>query len=301
MLEYSDEIQAYIDEVSDPYTIDFSESSFPNRPLDAARNSQEYELALKDLNKEHNRKAAEEATDFIMSLNLKELSLESLEETCIEELQNYAEMEDAQLVSYTVNIPKSNLQSAVAASVPEGYNFFGTFGGRDFYYYYPSTASVKTTNFKQTTTSTLQNWVNLSVNLVMAFADITVTTPFTAFQIMMGAPSNYTVKTGAYTENYFNVNVHTRGIYTLYGNGSYQMLTSQQIGLVYPYVIWHPVDSPTYLGAYVTDYGLKGAVYSSKYNNSSASLCQEAWQAYNGAFVTDRFNTINMNSYNYWQ
>jgi len=246
------EFRSYMDKICDSYTITFQEdnlsSEVPNNRLLTAEVSKETAKAVIA----HNKKAAQQAKSYVMSLNLKAAGYAFIEESCLEELERYEKMDDFQILSYTIHVPKNNSNSQVStlAAPPANFFYFGTYGGRDFYFYYPSTTNGKTTNYKQISQSVLQQWVNNAVNLVMVFADIRVSAGFSAFQALMGAPKNYTVKTGAFTENYFNANVHTRGIYTLYGNGTYQMLTSQQYAEIYPYAVFHPVDSPAY-GAHI--------------------------------------------------
>mgnify|MGYP003623639609 CR=1 FL=1 len=239
------------------------------------------------------------------SLNLQDAGYGFIEEFCLEELEYYESLDGVKLLSYTVNVPKSE---AVSVNDPKvstqgvalsKLNYFGTYGGRTFYFYYPSTANLDTKNYQQKTQSILQQWVNNSINLYMVFADIRVAAAWTSIQTLMGAPKNYTVRSGAWTDYYFNTNVHTRGIYTLYGSNSYEMVTSQQYAQLYPYIVFHPVDSPKYLGAYTKDYGYQGVAYSPKFRIGDSKLCQEAWQAFNGAVVTPKHDKVNLQNTQY--
>lgn len=244
-----------------------------------------------------NSKRSAVAAEFIKSLNLSEKGYESIETFCLNELEYYGKMEEAELISYTVHVPKESSSGTRASAPPKGYTFFGSFGGRDFYFYYPSTLKLKTNVQKTQSQSTLQKWVNGSTNLLMAYANIKISVPWTIFQTIIGTPSNYKVTVGAHLEHYCNVNIHTRGIYTLYANGTYQMLTSQQFGDVYPYNVFHPADSPKYQGSYNHDFGYKGQVFSPKYKKSVSALCQEAWEIYNGAYSPDNHDKILLTSY----
>ena len=257
-----------------------------------------YEDAQLDMIKAHNISAAQQAKDYVRKLNLSESGYGYIEEFCLEELDYYMNMEDAQLLSYTVYTPNQHSVTTLSDSpTEEELRLFGTYGGRDFYYFYPSSAEVKTNVKKQETKAKLQGWVNNVIGCVLEFESIKVNALWSAFQLLMGAPSDYIVQTGAFTESYCNLTMYTRGLYTEYGNGTYEMLSSQQYCAVYPYKIFHPVDSPNYSGAYVKDYGYQGQIYSNKYMNSPKSLCQEAWQIYNGALVVAAHDTINTSAF----
>lgn len=283
--------QEYINSISNSYTITFDESDQSQDILYSNVSAQ----STSNDTETYNEKAAKKATDFVKSLNLSEKGYQEIETFCLEELASYAKMEDATLVSYTVHVPKET--SVQAAKPPAGYFFFGSYGGRDFYFYYPSTGTIKTNIKKESTKSTLQKWVSGSVNLLMSYASIKVSVPWTIFQTILGTPSGYTIKNGAHVDHYCNVNIHTRGIYTLYGNGKYSMVTSQQFGDVYPYAVFHPCDSPKYAGSYNKDFGYKGQVFSPKYKQSTQNLSKEAWQVFNGAVGIGKHDKINTQSY----
>lgn len=73
--------------------------------------------------------------------------------------------------------------------------------------------------------------------------------------------------------------------------------TSQQYAETYPYMIFHPVDSPDYKEYYGKRFGYSGNVYSRKYKNSASKLCEEAWQVFYGSLVADKFDTVNIRSF----
>ena len=75
------------------------------------------------------------------------------------------------------------------------------------------------------------------------------------------------------------------------------MVTSQQYAETYPYMIFHPVDSPDYKEYYGKRFGYSGNVYSRKYKNSASKLCEEAWQVFYGSLVADKFDTVNIRSF----
>jgi hypothetical protein len=207
-------------------------------------------------------------------------------------------MEDAQLTSYTVYTPNRSSEATLSSSPSESdLTYFGSYGGRKFYFFYPSSAGVKTNIQKQSTTSKLQSWINNILGCTMVFADIEVSALWSSFQLSMGAPDNYIVQSGAFTQSFCNLTMYTRGIYTQYGNGDYDMLTSQQFCNVYPYMVFHPVDSPNYAGSYNKDYGFQGQVFSPKYKNSTTSLCKEAWQLFNGTWILNAHDRVNTSAF----
>ena len=282
----------YMDEISTPHTITFERSEPPrenNTDMDQVMMSVDNNTAT-EVSLSHNERVAEEAKAFVLSLGLADEGLGFIEEACLEELEAYSTMEDAQLISYTVHVPKDPADIAPTASVPAKYTLFGTYGGRDFYFYYPSSASVITNICEQTNKAKLQQFMSGALNVLMVFADIRVS----AAWAILGVPSGYTVQVGAKLENYCQVDLYTRGIYTLYGNGTYQMVTSQQYGDVFPYMVFHTAKQPDYPPTYTKEFGYKGQVYSSKYKNSQASLCKEAWQAFNGSVVLNKYDKVDL-------
>lgn len=281
-------------EKSTAYTIDLDVTAV-NEDYVSALNENEYAEFQKEASAKHNAVAVKEAKKFVDSLNLAEQGYGYIKESCYKELDYYATMEEARLISYTVYLPNVENGAVVRSSPSEGelYNL-GTYGGRAFYYYYPSSATVVSNIKKQTSKSVLQQWASNLVTCLISFDDVSLNAAWSAIQVLMGAPSGYEIKTGAFTEHYCNLKIYTRGIYTLHNN-SYQMCTSQQYAQVYPYSVFHPVDPPTYNAAYSKDYGYQGIVTSPKYNMTRAQLCQEAYQAYNGAYVTSQYDTLSTN------
>lgn len=289
------EYQSYIEEFCDSYTITFEDELSLSEDNAVSVSSLENEANSKENVKSHNELAAQEAIEYVDKLNLSEKGWETIENTCIDELNYYATLDEAKLLSYTVHVPKSNA-SISASSPPSGYFYFGEYGGKTFYFYYPSDAGFVTNVCKETSTSNLQKWVNSALTLYTIFGPTKTATAWSVIQLLMGVSSNYTVRNGAFLESYCNVQVKTRGIYTLYGNGSYQMVTSQQFGSVFPYVVFHPCDPPKYNGAFSKDYGYQGQVFSPKYKNTTTDLCKEAWQAYNGAVVLSQHDKVSLSS-----
>ena len=293
LVENNYEDQAIISKQnSDVHTITFEESTLSGNTSRALANSSiSYEEAQAQLVKNHNIAAVEKAKDYVESLHLAEAGLEYIEEFCLNELDYYMNIEDAQLLSYTVYTPKSPLSSSLSET---DMLYFGTYGGLDFYFYYPSEAELKTNVKKQTSTSVLQYWVNNILNCIMSFSGTEVSVAWSVFRTLMGAPQQYKVTTGAFTENYANLNIKTRCIYE---ENYSKVLSSQQFANVYPYMVFHPVDSPTYLGSYNYDCGYQGMVYSRKYKDNVTDLCKEAWQIYYGTLVVDRFDTIDTSTF----
>lgn len=240
--------------------------------------------------KRHNEEVIQKAKEYVWSLDLQSKGLGFIENSCIEELESYEGMDDGQILSYTVYTPKSDSPSI------DDLTYLGTHQARKFYTYFPSSMETKS-NIKKDTRSTLQKWADQVVSCFLVFQSVEVNAGWYVFQNMMGAPKDYTVKSAAFTESYCNLNIHTRGVYTQYGNGDYDMVTSQQYAETYPYMIFHPVDSPDYKEYYGKRFGYSGNVYSRKYKNSASKLCEEAWQVFYGSLVADKFDTVNIRSF----
>ncbi len=255
--------------------------------------------AQKETAKIHNIRAAQTAKEYVESLNLAAKGLGYIEDSCLEELDYYMTIEDAELTSYTVYTPKVNSPktNAVIRSSPSlsGMVYFGSYNSRDFYVFYPSSGSFRTNYEKQTSSSILQEWIKNIVSCTVQFQDVQASVVWSAFHLAMGTPNNYIVHDEAFTKSYCNLNTYTRGIYTLGGNNTYLLQTSQQYAMVYPYTEFHPVDSPKYNGSYNQDYD-PGVAYSPKYRESIYLLCQEAWQVFYGAVSFNKFDKININS-----
>lgn len=279
-------------------TISFEDENFleeaggdmPNRAPGYKMSEEQYDRQQKQQAKLHNDEVIQRAKQYVRSLDLQSRGLGFIEDSCIEELESYEGMDGAKILSYTVYTPKSN-----SPSIDE-LKYFGTYQARKFYTYFPSSLEAKS-NIKKDSKSILQKWASNLVGCILVFQTMEVNAAWTAFQIMMGAPRDYTVQRDAFTESYCNLNIRTRGIYTQYGNGDYDMVTSQQYAQTYPYMIFHPVDSPKYEEFYGKKFGFSGNVYSAKYKKSSNELCKEAWQVFNGSLVMDKFDKIEIRSF----
>lgn len=295
-------VQDFISQNEVAHKIEFSEDALPENDVNSlTADSESYEEEQKELAKAHNIGAVQQAREFVQSLNLADSGYGYIEDSCLEELDGYMAMEDAKLTSYTVYTPKTapTMRSSPSAS---DMTYFGSYNSRDFYFFYPSSAGVQSNIQKQSTQSQLQNWVKNVIGCTLQFDDVTQNVAWSVFQLLMGAPTNYTVHNSAFTESYCNLTTYTRGIYTLGGNNTYQLLTSQQFCSVYPYMVFHPVDSPKYNGAYPKDFGYQGQAFSPKYKYSTAALCQEAWQVFYGAVSFNKFDTINSSAFKtFWR
>lgn len=292
--------------ITDSYKITFERDNLlENTEIAVVTDSDDanYEEIQKEIAYDHNAKAAEQAKEFVKSLNLKENGFDYIEEFCLAELDYYATMEDAQLISYTVYTPKKVPAERSSSPTKSDLMYFGTYETRDFYFFYPSEAETTTNIKKQSTKSVLQDWAKALLNVLLSYngggaETVSFTATWSDIMNISSLPKNYVVKTNAYTESYCDVKVHTRGIYTQFGNGDYEMLTSQQFGEVYPYVNFYPLDRPDYPGCISYDDGYQGIVTSPNYNAGTTALCREAWQKFYGAYVApDRILLNSLKTY----
>lgn len=273
-------------------TISFSETVLPESisTLDAASE----EDAQKAIALAHNQDVAKQAREYVQSLNLAQRGLSHIEKACLNELDYYASLEDGQLLSYTVYTPKS---ISTAASVPSDLLYFGTYGGRDFYYNVPADAVVKSNVEKQNERDILLAWAQYLINLYLIFNRIESIAMWSDVLSAMNAPSGYKVTEGAFVDSYANLKVYTRYIYTEYGAGSYEPITSQQFCEVYPYAVYHPVDPPLYNGSYDIEFGYQGQSYSPRYRDSREELCKQAYQIYFGAWDPGAHDKIGISTF----
>lgn len=301
--EYNNVLQT--DTACDKYTINFE---LPAEKLIENYSQAELQTYEDTVVLSHNAIAAENAKEFVQSLNLPQHGLEFIYESCISELDDISQATDYILKSYTVRVPKNSLYQGEAAiaqdTVPfEDLTYYGSYGGRDFYYYYYS-ESAHSTEYKRVS-SRLGQWFSNMVDLILCFADANITVPVTLLKQTMGAPSGYTPNSQAYAEFYFNVNIMSRGIYTKYTtllptpHTTYDQVTSGQIGHLYPFVVFHPVDSPTYNGTYNLELGYQGPVYTPNFSNKDVQL-EEAWMAFNGSIGNWHKKVMNYQSSYYW-
>ena len=273
-------------------TISFSETVLPESisTLDATS----AEDAQKAIALAHNQDVAKQAREYVQSLNLTQRGLSHIEKACLDELDYYMSLEDGQLLSYTVYTPKS---TSTTASVPSDLLYFGTFGGRDFYYNVPASALVQSNVEKEDFWDTLVAWSEYLIDLYLIFSQIEAITVWSDVLSAMNAPTGYTVREGAFVQSFANLNIYTRYIYTVYGAGSYEPVTSQQFCEVYPYAVFHPVDSPLFDGSYNIEHGYRGQAYSPKYRNSKEELCKQAFQVYFGAWDPSAHDKIGLSAF----
>lgn len=170
------------------------------------------------------------------------------------------EESDGILTSYTVLVPKVQSRSM---------NYYGSKNSVDFYYDWYSSYSKEYKKNKLSGSKNMKQWVDGAINLVMCFADAKVTVPWTIFQSLMGAPSKYSIKDSAYTENYFNLSAKCRGLYAK-KNNSLKLIFSSETGKAAPFSIFHPVDT-NYSGAYTYNNSPK-TVSTKDFNNKDRQL-----------------------------
>lgn len=288
----SDEIMDRMAKISTPYTIEFERSVVPQTY--AANNVEDVSIdaAEKAVNKAHNEEAVRQAEELLFSLDLSESGYGFIEEACLQELNYYKEQDEVQLLSYTIFAPNENYETAVLASTPSDSDlfYFGTYNSKDFYFYYPSMAEVQSKIVKQTSTSSIQKWVSGIVNFFAQFGSIEVQFAWQLFQNQLNVAGKYEVHDSAFLESYCILQMHTRYIYGKGGNNNNILLSSQQFCEVYPYTVLHTgnTSKPTV----TVNYGYAGQAFSTKFNNGTAKLCQEAWQIFYGSVVLDRFNDL---------
>lgn len=276
------------DAVAHTINLDVGNSSASNRVSSAkSQNSAQ----------SHNIIAAEKAKKYVQSLNLSESGLGYIEDSCLAELDYYKTLEDTELTSYTVFTP-SNSVALSSSSLPSNMYYYGTANNVTFYFYYPSAATINTNVVTLNSQSSLQKWVNNTVNIGMSFLQTEFSVVFASLNAIWGLPNGYQVHTNAYTEQKCNVDVRTRHIGAISnGTNKWIDLTTQQYGNVYPYITFNPVDTSR-PGALTHDYGFQGQVFSPHYQLGTQTLCNEAWQVYMGAIsFPDKLNLRSLTAF----
>ncbi|MEE0256999.1 hypothetical protein [Evtepia sp.] len=230
------------------------------------------------------------AKDYVTGLNLSESGWECIETACLEQIDALAAETDGVLTSYTVYVPESD-NSMIPASAPARAKTaiakFGTYSGVQFYsnIYSEYTKEYQKNTYNNRTK--IKQWGSGAIDLVLCFAQPIVTVPITFIKTMIGAPSSYTIRDGAYFDYYFNLSAKCRGIYTKNSNGTYRMLTSSETGKVSPAIVFHPVD-----GNYGTVYSRNletKPVKTSNYDNSSWQMQVAYHQYQNNAYGNDPY------------
>lgn len=222
------------------------------------------------------------ARDFVISLGLKEQGLALVEEACLRELEAYAEMDDIVLESYTVLTPNN-----VTRATPSGLTLLGSKNGRSFYYNLTSQASYGAQKVRNKNLTTIQNWVNGGVDIVLSFVSKKYTIPYTIFKTLLGTPSNWTVVSGSYVENYVRVNPTTRNIYTQVATNQWRCLLSNQTGSADPATLFYNMD-PNYEEITKKSHG-RQAVSTPNYSNTSLMINMAYSQWESSAYGNDPF------------
>lgn len=288
------------EEVSyDRYTITFD---LPLQQLSLTRTDADVLQYEQDVVLPHNQRAAKTASEYVKSLGLSSHNLSFIEESCLSELDAISGDSDYVLTSYTVLVPQGGLstQSNYDTMPLSELSYYGTYANQDFYFYTFS-ESEQSTEYKRVS-NRMQAFFDSLINLFLCFGPAEVTVPATILKSEF--PTGYTPNSQAYCEYYFNVNIRTRGIYTKYyvastGSYRYDMVTSQQYGHLYPFLIYHPVDSPTYKGAYVYDLGWQGAAHTPHYSDKDWQL-QNAYNVFHGSLINVNQKVMDYSTSYYW-
>ena len=258
------------------------------------------EVSTSSVDKDHaiHLKNVAAAKEFVLSLDLENHGMSLVEEACLRELKAYEETDDIVLESYTVLTPKT-----ITRATPSGLSLLGSKNGRSFYYNLTAQASYGAKKNTNKNLSTLQNWVNGVVDIVLTFAPKKYTIPYTVFKSILGTPSNWTVAYGSYVENYMRVNPTTRNIYTQIGTNQWRCLLSNQTGTADPTTIFYCMNRG-YDGVYTKTHGSQN-VSTPNYNNTSLmiNMAYSQWQS--SAYGNDPFTQTllqNLNNLNVsWQ
>lgn len=177
------------------------------------------------------------ARDFVYSLNLDESGHTETKESCLTLLNDLEKQENTTLTSFSVLVPKST---------EETYTYYGTYATRDFYYKffadYEEELEVNSTKGD----SKLQQWFNALMDLSMCFMSAEITVPITLVKAAINAPSNYTIKSNAYTDYYFYIKARPREIYHETNDGRKIFGGYGERGSAQLFMIFHPVDSTTF-------------------------------------------------------
>lgn len=168
--------------------------------------------------------------------------------------------------------------------------YYGTYKGKAFYTEPYMELSV---NLRQTTTrnlNTLNAWIQGSVDLVMAVAEVApeISVAFAFFNLTGTLMSNgYESRAGDYAEYYARCKKHIRNIVTYDSEGyvgtDYCTVIQDALANIYPYVVYH--CDPEYAGVSAVVYENPSdrlVKYSDYYNNSDYNL-QRGYERYYSA------------------
>lgn len=217
----------------------------------------------------------ESAKAGVLALNLGELGLDALEDACLNELDAMAELEGVTLHEYTVLVPKNRAVS---------YTYYGTYNGVEFYTSLSSKKNITIEKNNFAPGQKLLQWSTNAINLVMAFANRTVSLAWSA--ISANLPSNYTVHTSDWTDYYINMEPITRSIYAKSGS-LYVNVYCREYGMFRPYFVYHynsTSGTPTSTTAFAQQ------MYPDLDSTTSAAALSAAYQQY----VNDGFLNITM-------
>lgn len=202
------------------YTVDFSEENKENSNMVCSTDSNEMKIAR--------------AIEFVESLELDERGFEYIEQSCLAQLNDFANQKDISLESYTVLVPKTT------NTTPQ---YFGTYKGFTFYsaYYSEYVATVHGPTSYPDNKQTMIDFVAGVLDYILLLADQQISVSFTLLSTVMNDPKNYEVTTSAHFKSIFSIEANCRGIYTKTGaNNSYVMYYSSEDGYMFPQVIFFP-------------------------------------------------------------
>lgn len=171
------------------------------------------------------------ARDYVQSLKLEQQGFGYIEESCLEQLDEYEAMENCTLNEYTVLVPKTR------ASTP---TYYGERYGVTYYSTLTSQANI-TLEKGQTASQRLGQWSMNLVTLALTFSGVSELSIPWSF-ISLSLPSKYTVHTEDFMDSYINLNPINRAIYVKEGT-TYKNVYNVEHGLVRPYFIYHYNDA----------------------------------------------------------
>ena len=180
------------------------------------------------------------AQDYIASLRLTEQGYEYIETACLEELDIISNDEDGLLTSISVLVPTAE------TSTP---SYFGTYKGTDFYADFYMEYEKTFIREVPSNDETLQHWANGAFDLVVGYAFSNITLPFSILRQLMSAPGNYQIKPAAFLQSCYKLEARCRGMYveklpSYVCDSTFRMLTSEEVGTVYPYTVFHDGETP---------------------------------------------------------
>lgn len=186
-----------------------------------------------------NKANVNSAINFVQSLDLADQGYEYIEESCLTQLHDFAELENFSLDSYTVLVPKMSSTTPAYYGTYDGFTFYSA----DYSKYTATVHGKRTKIFNDNTD--VKRFISEVADIAFLFVDNTAASlAYSTVAVLLDASSkNFEVTTQDTVTGSIKLDLaYCRGIYTKSGpNGSFVRYYSSERATIHPVMIYYPV------------------------------------------------------------